>query len=170
MNLLELIQKRYSVRGYLAKDVEDDKLEYILECARLAPSACNFQPWVFYVVKEEKNREIIQNCYVKSWMQEPPVFIVVCKDSSQSWKRGDEKDFGDVDAAIAAEHICLAAAELGLGTCWICNFNTALLKQGLNIPDHLEALAIFPIGYIDTDRSKVPEKKRKSLEKVTKWI
>ena len=114
----------------------------------------------------------IQESYNREWFKSAPVYIVVCKDSSVSWKRtgSDNKDFGDVDAAIAAEHICLAAVEIGLGTCWICNFNPDVLTGVLNLSPNLEPIAIFPLGYIDTDRSISPEKKRKSLSEITEWI
>lgn len=170
MNLLKLIQERYSVRNYLPQTVEDEKLNYILECARLAPSACNLQPWVFYVVKDNKAKNGIIESYNREWIKNVPVFIVVCKDSTQSWKRSDGKDSGDIDASIAAQHICLAADETGLGTCWICNFNPETLTKALSIPNNLEAIAIFPIGYVDGNTSKKPVKKRKELEEITRWI
>ena len=97
--------------------------------------------------------------------------IIVCKDTSISWKRttSDGKDFSDVDAAIAAEHICLAAAELGLGTCWVCNFNPDILNKALALPPHIEAIAIFPIGYINEEKSTSPSKGRKPLTDITEW-
>lgn len=172
MNLRELCEARYSVRAYLPQLVEKDKIEYILECARLAPSACNLQPWRFYVITDETVKSHIQEAYDRDWFRTAPAYIVVCKDSSQAWKRSnsDGKDFGDVDAAIAAEHICLAASEVGLGTCWVCNFKPDILGQVFSLPASEEAIAIFPLGYIDTEKSKVSEKKRKSLTDITKWI
>ena len=74
-----------------------------------------------------------------------------------------------MDAAIAAEHICLAAAELGLGTCWVCNFNPDILNKALNLPLHIEAIAIFPIGYINEEKSISPSKVRKPLADITEW-
>ena len=170
MKLLKLIQKRYSVRNYLPQPVEDEKLNYILECARLAPSACNLQPWFFYVVKDEKTKQAIIESYDRLWIKNAPVLLVVCKDSEASWKRADGKDSGDIDAAIVAEHICLAAAEQGLGTCWICNFKQEILSEALELPVHVEPIAIFPIGYIDKKTSKLPEKKRKTLSEIVRWI
>jgi len=170
MNLLDLIQNRYSVRNYLSKEVEDEKIHYILECARLAPSAVNYQPWYFYIVRDEDVKEKVQKSYERAWFKEASLYIVVCKDSQQSWKRKDGKDFGDVDAAIVAEHICLATAEIGLGTCWVCNFDLSVLTEALDIPQEQEAIAIFSIGYIDEQKSQIPEKKRKSLDEITKWI
>lgn len=171
MTLKELLEKRYSVRAYLTKDVEPEKLDYILECARLAPSACNLQPWYFYVVKDSEARAGVRKAYDRQWMADAPVYIIVCKDSSQSWKRSsDGKDSGDIDAAIVSEHICLAAAELGLGTCWVCNFNLPLLTEVLHIASEQEAIAIFPIGYVDEAKSQIPEKKRKALSEIVRCI
>ena len=171
MNLKELIENRYSVRAYLPKEVEKEKIEYILHCARLAPSACNFQPWYFYIITNKELKNKVEEAYNREWFRTAPMCIVVCKDTTQSWKRSatDNKDFGDVDASIACEHICLAAHEIGLGTCWICNFNPEILAKALNIPAGKEAIAIFPLGYIDEKNSKTPEKARKSLSEITEW-
>lgn len=171
MELKKLIENRYSVRAYQSREVEKEKVEYVLDCARLAPSACNFQPWYFYVITDEQLKEKVREAYDRDWFRTAPMYIVVCKDNDQSWKRTptDGKDFGDVDAAIACEHICLAAHEIGLGTCWVCNFNPQLLTNNLSIPAGKEAVAIFPLGYIDTDKSKMPERKRKPLSEITEW-
>jgi nitroreductase len=172
MQLKKLIEDRYSVRAYLPQPVEQEKINYILDCARLAPSACNYQPWKFYVVTEKETMERIQESYNREWFKSAPVYIIVCKDSAVSWKRKstDNKDFGDVDAAIAAEHICLAAAEIGLGTCWVCNFDPDILRKALKIPAHMEAIALFPLGYIDKEKSTHTGKNRKSLSDTTEWI
>lgn len=171
MELKKLIENRYSVRAYLSRKVEREKVEYILDCARLAPSACNYQPWCFYVITDETLKEKVREAYNREWFKTAPMYIVVCKDSSQSWKRSatDGKDFGDVDAAIAGEHICLAAHSAGLGTCWVCNFDSEVLTEVLNIQGEKEPIAIFPLGYIDAENSKKPEQKRKSLAEITEW-
>ncbi|MBB4037381.1 nitroreductase [Dysgonomonas hofstadii] len=172
MSLKELIENRYSVRAYLSQIVEDEKIEYILECARLAPSACNLQPWKFYVIADGDMQQKVHKAYDRDWFKTAPIQIIVCEDTSASWKRKnyDNKDHADIDAAIAAEHICLAAAEIGLGTCWICNFNPQILREALSLPSHIEPVAIFPIGYTDEESSKPTEKKRKPLSDITEWI
>lgn len=171
MDLKKLIEDRYSVRAYLPKSVEKEKIEYVLECARLSPSACNYQPWYFYVVTDKAMMEKIYPAYHREWFKTAPMCIVVCKDTNQSWKRTatDNKDFADVDAAISSEHICLAAHSIGLGTCWICNFDLKKLTEALDIPNEKEAIAIFPLGYIDEEKSYAPEKKRKTLSEITDW-
>ena len=172
MKLNELIEHRNSVRAYLPNPVEDEKVDYILECARLAPSACNSQPWKYYIVTTKDIALKVQKSYDREWFKSAPMYIVVCKDTSASWKRinTDSKDFGDVDAAITSEHICLAAAEIGLGTCWVCNFDPTILNEALSLPANMEAIAIFPLGYIDSDKSLLVAKKRKPLSEITEWI
>lgn len=171
MDIKKLIEDRYSVRAYLPKAVEKEKIEYILDCARLGPSASNNQPWFFYVITDQELMGKVYPTYHREWFKTAPMCIVVCKDTTQSWKRTatDNKDFADVDAAIAAEHICLAAHSIGLGTCWICNFDLAKLTEVLNIPEQREAIAIFPLGYIDEEKSSAPVKKRKVLSEITEW-
>ena len=172
MNLKELIEERYSVRAYLPQSVEREKIEYILECARLAPSASNNQPWKFYVVRDSAAMSKLYESYHREWFRTAPMAIVVCKDTSASWKRtaSDEKDHSDIDAAIASEHICLAAAAIGLGTCWICNFSPEMVSSILSLPAHIEPVTILPLGYVDTAKSTAPIKKRKDISEITEWI
>ena len=116
MNFLELSKQRYSARNYSSDMIEQEKLYYILECARFAPSAVNYQPWHFFIVKSDNQKLLVQQSYPREWFTEAPLYIVVCADSSISWvRKSDNKNHSDIDAAIATEHICLAAAEQGLG-------------------------------------------------------
>ncbi len=171
MNLKKLIESRYSVRAYLPETVEKDKVEYILECARLSPSACNLQPWKFYVVTDKEVLAKIHESYNREWIKTAPVCIVVCEDISESWKRKEDgKDHADIDASIAGQHICLAAHEIGLGTCWICNFSPDILSKALNLTANVKPVAIFPLGYIDEEKSIPPQKKRKELTEIAEWI
>lgn len=171
MDLKELLEKRYSVRSYLPDRVEKEKLDYILECGRLAPSACNLQPWLFYAVISEEGRLSVQQSYPRAWFETAPVYIVVCADYSQSWKRSEDgKDHADIDAAIAIELISLAAESLGLGTCWVCNFQPDTLKNALSLTENREPVAIISLGYMDEEKSKLPEKKRKTVSEIVKWL
>lgn len=164
---LELVGARYSVRSYRPQAVERAKVEYLLECARLAPSAVNFQPWRFIVAESEEARAALRRCYHREWFAEAPLCIAVCADESASWKRAsDGRDHADVDAAIAAEHICLAAAEQGLGSCWVCNFDVALCREALRLPATLRPVALIPIGYA---ADAPATKKRKPMEEIVEW-
>lgn len=148
MDFNQLAKSRYSSRKYKAQIVEDDKINYVLEAGRIAPSAVNYQP-VFFVVVRDINLENVRSCYSREWFRTAPVVIVVCSDHSRSWKRGDGKDSADIDAAIAADHITLAATSTGLATCWVCNFDRPGLSKALNLPALVEPVVMLPLGYPD---------------------
>ncbi len=149
MNFIDIVKKRCSVREYSSRPIEKEKLDSVLEAARLAPSACNLQPWSFYVVQDAGILQQLHSCYGREWFTTAPVCIAVCGNHDASWKRKsfDNKDHCDIDIAITTEHLILAAAEAGLGTCWICNFDAVLCKEILQLPDSEEVIALIPIGY-----------------------
>lgn len=150
MDFLELTKKRFSARSYKTDAVEQEKLDYIIECARFAPSAVNYQPWHFLIVKSEEQRLKVQQCYNREWFVNAPVYIIVCVDSSVAWvRKSDNKNHADIDAAIATEHICLAATSLGLGTCWVCNFDLEMLKSNFQLSSEVCPVAIVSVGYIN---------------------
>lgn len=102
MKFIELTKERHSVRSYTARPVEQEKLDYILECARLAPSAVNKQPWKFMVVQSPEGKSKICQCYAREWMAEAPLYIIVCAVADEAWtRRYDGKNHADIDAAIA---------------------------------------------------------------------
>lgn len=170
MNFLDLVRSRCSVRNYDAsKPVEKEKLDYIMECARMAPSAVNFQPWKFYVLKDSDLKNSIIACYNREWIKSAPVIIVACANHKESWKRkSDNKDHADIDVAISVEHICLAAREQGLGSCWVCNFDVALCREILNFPSYEEPVVLIPIGYESGHESK--EKSRKDTNEIVSLL
>ena len=164
MNFLELVKLRYSSRYYSDKLPEKEKLNYIMECVRYAPSAVNFQPWSFKIVTDKSELDNLYSCYKREWIKTAPCIIVACGNHEESWhRRSDNKDHADIDVAIAVEHLCLAATEQGLATCWVCNFDVTLCRQLLSLPVHLEPIALIPIGYALDD---MPEKKRKNIDDV----
>lgn len=168
MNFLELVQQRYSVRSYTDEPVSQQQLDYILECARMAPSAVNFQPWHFYIAHTKDALEKVRMTYPRSWFETAPLVLVCCIRHDQSWHRGsDQKDHGDIDIAIAAEHICLAATEQGLGTCWVCNFDAQLCHQLFNLPDNEEVAVLIPIGHPSADAICKPKNRKKMTEIVS---
>lgn len=165
----DLVSRRYSCRNYSDRKVPEDLLVAILDIVRLAPSACNKQPWRFLVIDDAAQREVLRKSYSREWFDNAPVYIVALGTHDEAWHRGfDGKDHTDVDVAIAVEHLCLAATSVGLGTCWVCNFDLAIVKDGLQLPDNVEPIAIIPIGY-PVDGETVPEKKRKALDDIVKW-
>lgn len=164
MEFKELANNRYSVRRFTAKTVSEEALGYILECARLAPSAVNYQPWHFYVVRGEDTRAVVQQSYDREWFKSAPVYIVCAVCHGEEWVRqSDSKPHGNIDIAIAAEHICLAAAEQRLGTCWVCNFDAKLLAESLRMPAGHEPAVIVALGHPE---GPVAEKKRKNIDEI----
>jgi len=162
----ELAKKRYSVRSYQNKAVEEPLLLKIIEAGNIALSACNNQPFSVIVIRSQEGRNALLTVYERKWLVAAPVVLALCCDMSQSWKRSDGKNFGDIDVAIALDHIMLAATEAGLGTCWIGNFNEAEARRVLRLPPHVNPVAFTPLGY---PASQPPAKKRKKLEEVVSW-
>lgn len=168
MIFIDLVAKRFSIRRYKDKPVEQEKLDYILRAAALAPSAVNFQPLRFYVVRTAEMLHNIQKCYPRPWFTGFHTCIVVCGDHSQGWHRADGKDHTDIDVAIATDHLTLAATEQGLGTCWVCNFDVERCTEVLGLPSHIEPVVLVPIGY-EADGAE-HEKKRKRLEELVQYV
>jgi nitroreductase len=166
MIFLELAKQRFSVRKYRNVPLEDEKLRQVLEAGRVAPSACNYQPWYLIVAREEEIRRKVATAYRGEWILQAPVIIVVCGDHSRSWHRFDGKDYCDVDTAIAIDHMTLAAAELGLGTCWICAFNPKVISEVFNLPAHIEPISLLPLGYPaeETDSNRHDTQRKKTNE------
>ncbi|MFI3239722.1 MAG: nitroreductase family protein [Bacteroidales bacterium] len=165
---IEVVLKRFSCRAYSPKPVERETLMRIMECARMAPSAVNKQPWKFLIIDTPELLEVLYKSYPRDFIQTAPLCIVAVGAHHQAWHRAhDGKDHTDVDLSIAIEHICLAATSLGLGTCWICNFDPVICREGLSIPEGWEPIAIIPLGYPATDAT--PMKKRKEMDEIVKW-
>ena len=162
--LLDLARSRYSCRAYLSKPVEEEKLEYIKECMRLAPSAVNRQPWKFRIVRSQEGREKLQSCYSRPGFNEAPLYILASVLHEQEWVRADGKPHGDIDVAIAVEHLCLAATEQGLGSCWVCNFDAQRCHELFQMPETEEPVVIIPIGYSAV--AETPAKTRKAQEDI----
>jgi nitroreductase len=162
VSFLELAGKRYSVRKFKQDPVEEEKILKILEAGRLAPSAVNYQPYHFIVVTDQEMKDRLSKAYPREWFKSAPAVIAVCGDRARSWVRSyDQKDHCDIDAAIATDHMALAAADLGLGSCWVCAFNPDLCHDILDLPENMEVIVLLPIGYPE---SEAPPKKRKDLK------
>ena len=167
MNFLELAKSRFSVRKYKPIPVKDDDLNYVLEAGRIAPSAVNYQPWHFLVLREKESLEKIRQTYLREWFKEAPIVIVLLGDHIRGWKRADGKVHTDIDVAIAADHMTLAAADRGLGTCWVCNFDKKKTVELFNLPDYLEPIVFLPLGYTDVQAEQERHiEKRKPLSDI----
>ncbi|MBN1223365.1 MAG: nitroreductase family protein [Candidatus Aminicenantes bacterium] len=169
MDFFELIGKRYSVRAYKKTPVQEDKLRKVLEAARMAPTAANRQPFRFVVIHTEGRESELRRIYSREWFTQAPLVICACALSAEGWTRGDGKNFSEVDATIAMDHLILAAAALGLGTCWIAAFDPEATIEMLGLPSNVEPVALTPLGY-PADKPKPKSRKKVSdLVRYEKW-
>lgn len=166
---LDLAASRHSVRSYTPQPIEAEKLDYVLECARLAPSAVNHQPWRLYLITPQSSPKMvnaIRQCYDRPWFATASHYLIITIRHDESWHRGsDGKDHGDIDVAILSEHICLAATEMGLGSCWVCNFDAALCRNLFSFGADEEPAVFIPLGYA-ADDDKPHDKIRRPLSEI----
>lgn len=169
MDFTQLIKERYAVREYTSKQVEQEKIEKILEAGRVAPTACNNQPQKILVIKS--NEGLAKLTKASNFYGAPLVFVV-CADHSLTWKRSDDaKDSGDIDASIVTTQMMLQATQLGLGSLWICAFKPDVLTTEFAIPDELEPVNLLAVGYA-TGQAKTPDRhdtQRKPLAETVFW-
>ncbi len=165
MDIYEAIKERTSVRAYSPDEVEDSKIARILDAARLAPSGKNGQPWTFILVRNgETRKRLVPACKNQSFIAEAPLVIVACGHEERAYqKMGGYWNSTPVDIGIAFEHLMLAAASEGLGTCWIGAFIEEEVREILGIPDDVKVVAITPVGYPAAEKTHRP---RKSLEEI----
>lgn len=171
MNFLEIAKSRYSCRNYKPETISDELLVKVLEASRIAPSAVNYQPWHIIVVKQPENIAKVHEAYNREWFKTAPLVLIICGDHSKSWKRGtDGKDHTDIDVAIAIDHLTLQATALGLATCWVCNFKTDVIRSSFNLPEHMEPVALIPVGY-PNDSADINrfDSKRKKITEMVSW-
>jgi nitroreductase len=166
MEFSELITTRYSVRAYKPDPVEDDKLQQVLEAARLAPTANNQQPFQLIVIHTAGREAELSRIYHRRWFVQAPLVICACGIPGQSWVRRDGRNYNDVDVAIAMDHLVLAAANIGLGTCWIAAFDAGAAREVLGLPDGVEPIAFTPLGY---PADQPGSKKRKVLSDLVRY-
>ena len=168
MAVMEAIRKRYSCRAYQDRPVEQEKLDSILEAARLAPSAKNLQDWRFVVATDkDKKRRLAEAASDQMFIADAGAIIAACSNSDYVMRCG--QPIGPIDVAIALEHICLQAAELGLATCWIGSFYPEKVRAVLGIPDNIAVIELMALGY-PADEPKQP--RREPMDKIVcydKW-
>jgi nitroreductase len=167
MNVMEAIRKRKSVRKYLNKKVEEDKLFAVLEAGRLAPSASNRQEWRFIIVRDQvSKKKLAEAANNQSLIAEASIVIAACAETDEHVMSCGQACY-PIDVAIALDHITLAAVELGLGTCWIGAFDEKKVKQILEIPSEVRVVALMPLGY--PYDSSVVNKNRLSISEISKY-
>lgn len=147
MEFLELAKRRHSVRKFKTQPVEQEKIAQILGAARVAPTAANLQPVRLLVAQDEASlAKVSQAANIYS----APLAIVVCADHARAWKRStDGKITTDIDASIVTDHMMLEATDIGLGSVWICRFDSSVIKSVFELPNDLEPINILALGYSD---------------------
>lgn len=164
MEFLSLAKQRCSVRKYKTDEIEKEKLDKILEAARIAPTAANAQSQRLLVISSQEAKEKLSKGVN---YHGAPLAIIVCGDHSDVFVRPfDKKDMVSVDATIVADHIVLEAEDLGLSSCWLTYFDPEIIRNEFNIPSNLEPIAIIAVGYADTEKASPDRhsKDRKALE------
>ena len=166
MDFIELINKRYSSRSYKPDPVEDGKINYVLNAARLAPTASNRQPFKIIVIHTNGKEQELLTIYQRKWFVQAPIVICVCGLPASAWVRRDTRKYLDVDVAIVTDYLILAATNIGLGTCFIAAFDATNARKVLALPDDVEPILFTPLGYPDN----LPGvKERKSLEELVRY-
>lgn len=170
MEFLDLAKKRCSIRKYKPNKVEAEKLEYILEAGRVAPTAGNKQPVRIIAVCSEEGLEKLTGAY-KSFGA--PLALIVCADTNLAWTRSyDGWRASEVDATIVTDHMMMAAESIGLSSVWVCNFRPEPLREIFEIPEHLVPVNVLMLGYADCEY-KAPDRHdtaRRPLEESVSYV
>lgn len=166
--ILDAIEKRCSVRHYKDQPVEDDKLAEVLEAGRLAPSGCNLQPWKLVIVRDRATiRSLVHAIGGQQFVELAPVLVVAC-ENGKGYHIGHRYDGAVIDIAIALDHMTLQAASMGLGTCWLGNYDGDEVQALLGIPSENPVVALLALGYPDENHSHRPVS-RKPLDELVCW-
>lgn len=168
MQLLQMFRERASIRAFIPKPVEHEKVSRILEAGRLAPSACNRQPWTFLVIDEPEAKQLLCRCYPKPWFETAMLYIVVIGHKAEAWSR-PSGDSVDIDTSIATTQIMLQCHEEGLGSTWVCAFDQELCAELFRLPENQTPVSILAIGYPDGAYPDPSTKKRKAIDEVVKY-
>ena len=179
MSFLELVKARHSCRKYSSKPVERESILRCLEAARLAPSACNSQPWRFIVVDNPQLKKELVDCTFSgvyaatgAFAKQAPVIVVLIRESSKYIARlgGALRgiQYSLIDLGIVGEHFALQVQEEGLGTCWIGWFNEAGVKKVLGLAKNTKVDALFTVGY-PQDANTYSPKNRKSISEISEF-
>ena len=156
MTFMELAQNRYSERFFDPRPVEDEKLQKILEAGRLVPTACNYQPQKFYVIRSEEAMAKLKT--VTPFHYNAPLVLLVCYDRNTVWKQPRDRMFrnynsGEQDASIAATTMMYEAEELGVHTIWVRGFDSKSVVDTFGLPEHMIPVMMLGLGY-PNDKAK----------------
>jgi nitroreductase len=161
--LLKCIKERYSVRKFKNTPVEEEKIDALIEAARLAPSSRNNQPWKFVIIQDATKREkLTEVCKGREFIAEAPLTIAVCCNNTDYVMTCSIPGYIE-DGSIAAAHIALQATELGLGTCWIGAFYQDKAAELINLPEDFKVVVLLPIGYPDVPKHVRYTKRKREI-------
>ena len=167
MDLLELVKKRYSERFFDSVQIEQEKIDKILEAGILVPTACNYQPQRFYILKSKNALDIAKE--VTPFTYNSPLIILVCYDKNEVWKNKREEGYnsGEQDIAIAATTMMYEAESLGIHSLWIRGFNSKIASEKFKLPENIVPAMFLALGYPSPD-SKPSDWhfKRKSIKEI----
>jgi nitroreductase len=171
MAFLDLARRRHSVRAYRPDPVPDDLLAAVLEAGRVAPTAANRQPFRIVVVHTAGREAELRRIYDRDWFVQAPLVLCVCAVRAEAWRRTmyDGRSHAEVDAAIVMDHMILAAADLGLGTCWIAAFDPSAAREVLEVPPEGEPMLFTPLGFsADDPNGSQRHKQRRPLDELVR--
>ncbi|UCH34245.1 MAG: nitroreductase family protein [Armatimonadota bacterium] len=160
MEFMDVVRTRRSIRRYKPDPVPQEQITYVLEAARLAPSWANSQCWKFVVITDAQVKRALAKAG-NEWVAHAPVIIAACADPSKPGTKGDQPYYL-VDIGIGMEHLVLAAADQGLGTCWIGWFDEAVAREALDVPPHIRIVAYTPLGV--PDEAPEPQSRKRLAE------
>lgn len=168
--ILEEIKERRSIRAYLPQTVETEKLDRILEAARLAPTAKNLQDWKLLVVEDESARHQLVDAAspYQQFLKTAPILLVACALNPNYVMRCGQAA-NPIDLAIVLDHVSLQAVKEGLGTCWIGSFYEGEAKRVLGIPEEVRIIQLMSLGYFETQPPARPRKDAAQLFKKNRW-
>ena len=142
---LDMAKERWSVRRFAPEQISAEHLKRIMEAGRHAPSACNYQPWRVLVLQSDEAIARVRR--LTHWAFNAPTVLLMCVDLAESWKGVDGSDSGEVDAAIALDHMMMEAWECGVGSTWVRGFDECIMRAAFNLPASWRVVAMMPMGY-----------------------
>ncbi len=171
MEFIELAKSRYSVRSFSTRQIEKEKLNKILQAAKISPTAANKQPQKIYVLQSEQALQQIST--VCKCIFGAPTVLLITSDEMEAWKNPFSNNYNtsDIDGSIVCTHLMLQAWELGIGSCWVGYFDLEQVKKVMGLPDNEKLVAILPIGYPSEKSKPAPmHYSRKELNQIVKYL
>ncbi len=172
MKFLDLVKNRRSIRAFDSeRKIPREVIEYILQAGQAAPSANNQQPWEFLIIESREYLAKVQESYPRNWLAQAPAVLVVKGSYSHCWQRqADGYRSLETDLTIAMDHMILAAAEQGIGTCWIAAFDPFKLTEALDLSEDERVFAITPLGYPADSGKPAGNSRRKDLDQIVRYL